>query len=276
MRSIENYFLIIFISLLVCSCGKDDIPIIEEDLIAIPVGTVDSKQVIKSSILGIDMHYSVYLPPGYESSDEKFPVLYLLHGMYGDYTDWVKNGMAAIVNSSIASEEAKKMIVIMPDGLDAFYCNNFGGGSMLYEDFMIQEFFPQLEEKYRINATKKGRAIAGLSMGGYGAAFHAFKRPELFCCCYSMSGALDMGNSAPDIKEIINSKSEDELNGLPVFTMECGTEDYLVFSANETFDAYLTEKGIEHSYVKRSGVHDWVFWKTCLPKTLKFVSSQFE
>lgn len=269
--------LITWISLfLLASCSNnaehDDLHV---DLSIPAKGEVNTSQTITSSILGREMHYSVYLPPSYNETTTKYPVLYLLHGMSGNYLDWVNNDMASTMNYAISKKTAKEMIVIMPDGLDAFYCNNFNGGPMRYEDFLIQEFFPQIESRYRINATKTGRAIAGLSMGGYGATFHAFKRPEMFCACYAMSGAM-VGTPAPDIKAMLNARSASELNLLPAYTMECGTEDYVVFSANETFDQYLAEKGIGHTYIKRAGTHDWAFWNVCLPKALEFVSAKFE
>lgn len=258
------------------SCTKDtkhdDLHV---DLSTPPQGEVNTTQTINSAILGREMHFSVYLPPSYDKSNTKYPVLYLLHGMSGNYLDWVNNDMASVLNLAISKKTVKEMIVIMPDGLDAFYCNNFNSGSMRYEDFLIQEFFPQIESRFRINATKKGRAIAGLSMGGYGATFHAFKRPEMFCACYAMSGAM-VGTPAPDIKAMLNARSASELNLLPAYTMECGTEDYVVFSANESFDQYLSEKGVAHNYIKRPGTHDWAFWKACLPKALEMVSNNFQ
>jgi len=184
--------------------------------------------------------------------------------------------MAETVNSLINRESAKPMVIAMPDGLDAFYCNNYDGGDMLYEDYFIGEFIPFIESTYRIRASKQNRAIAGLSMGGYGTTFHAFKRPELFCFAYSMSGALSMGESAPDLKELITSLSSDQLDNLPAYTMECGTEDYLVYQSNVEFDAFLTEQGVAHTYITRPGTHDWPFWMECLPKALTKASSIFE
>jgi len=276
MRKLLIISLALVAFLFVASCSK---PSVEDDssveIISPPKGTVDTTQTIFSNILGIKMHYSVYLPPSYSITTEKYPVLYLLHGMYGDYRDWVKNDMASITDLAIYSSKAKEMVVIMPNGFNAFYCNNFNGGSLKYEDFFIQEFIPQIESKYRIKATQKGRSIAGLSMGGYGATYHAFKRPELFCAAYAMSGAM-VGTTAPDIKLLLDARSTDELKKLPAYTMECGTEDFLVFAGNENFDQYLTNKGIAHNYIKRTGTHDWIFWKACLPKALEMVSKNLD
>ena len=272
-----KYLLLLFsILLAVFSCEKKEEPEPEEYTDNSPTGTVITDDLISSESLGGLQHYAIYLPPGYDTSALEYPVLYLLHGMWGTYKDWTSHGMAETVNSLINLESAKPMVIAMPDGLDAFYCNNYDGGDMLYEDYFIEEFIPYIESTYRIRASKQNRAIAGLSMGGYGTTFHAFKRPELFCIAYSMSGALSMGESAPDLKELITSLSSDQLDNLPAYIMECGTEDYLVYQSNVEFDAFLTEQDVAHSYITRSGTHDWPFWMECLPKALTKASSIFE
>jgi S-formylglutathione hydrolase FrmB len=166
-------------------------------------GTVDCTDKIASEILKKDMPYSVYLPAGYHSSKRSYPVLYLLHGMTDDHTAWVTKGDAArIVSDCIAKGAAPEMIVIMPEGLfDAFYINNFDR-SIRWEDFFINEFIPAIEKKYRILSQRKFRAIAGLSMGGYGATYHALKRPDLFSSCYAMSAAyVELSPLKPGEKE---------------------------------------------------------------------------
>ncbi len=273
----KNYLSILTIILLLFSgCSKESGDEKQEEIITISKGSVFGNESLYSEILGKNMNYSIYLPPNYSKSENEYPVLYLLHGMWGNYRDWVTNGMSAVMDDKINNNEASEMIVVMPDGIDAFYCNNYNGGNILYEDFMIQEFIPGVEKKYRIKAAKNSRAIAGLSMGGYGATFHAFKRPDMFSSCYSMSGALEMGSSAPDLKEIIDSKTTGQLSELPPYSMECGTEDALVFSANENFDRFLNKKEFQHNYIKRSGSHDWAFWMACLPNVLEFASSNFK
>jgi len=272
-----KYLLLLFsITLSVFSCEKKEEPEPEEYTDTSPTGTVITDDLISSESLGGLQHYAIYLPPGYDTSALEYPVLYLLHGMWGTYKDWTSHGMAETVNSLINRESAKPMVIAMPDGLDAFYCNNYDGGDMLYEDYFIGEFIPFIESTYRIRASKQNRAIAGLSMGGYGTTFHAFKRPELFCFAYSMSGALSMGESAPDLKELITSLSSDQLDNLPAYIMECGTEDYLVYQSNVEFDAFLIEQGVAHTYITRPGIHDWPFWMECLPKALTKASSIFE
>jgi len=217
----------------------------------------------------------VYLPPDYETSGIDYPVLYLLHGMWGSHRDWPSNSMAYHMDHKIYDESIKPMVVIMPHGYDAFYCNNYGGNGIMYEDYLINEFFPYIESHYRIKTEKNNTAIAGLSMGGYGCTFLAFKYQDKFGSSYSMSGALTSGEGDNNLETIINAKTPEQIADLPGFVMEIGTEDFL-YNANVAFDEFLTSKGVTHTFITRSGTHDWLFWAQCLPKTLEFVSNYFD
>lgn len=154
-------------------------------------GTVDTSHKITSKLMKREMSYSVYLPPDYHTSTRSYPVLYLFHGMTGDHTDWAIKGEAGqIADRAIKKGDAPPMIIIMPDGLpDAFYINNYDG-SVPWEDFFYRELLPEVEKKFRIKGERSTRAIAGLSMGGYGALYHGIKYKELFTHCYAMSAAV--------------------------------------------------------------------------------------
>ena len=154
-------------------------------------GTVDNSSVVESDILDREMSYSVYLPESYHTSTRNYPVMYLLHGMTGDHNDWINLGeVLRIAGKSIADGDAPEMIIIMPDGLyDAFYINNYDG-SIKWEDFFHEEFIPEVESRYRVDSSRNSRAIAGLSMGGYGALYHGVNHKETFSAVYAMSGAF--------------------------------------------------------------------------------------
>ncbi|RKQ43210.1 S-formylglutathione hydrolase FrmB [Roseivirga pacifica] len=154
-------------------------------------GTVDTSKSIHSEILNRDMPYSIYFPPGYEASDRPYPVLYLLHGMTGNYLDWSTKGETrSIADAVINDGAAPEMIIVMPDGLfDGFYINNYDK-SIRWEDFFYEEFIPHIEKEYPILANRNNRAIAGLSMGGYGALYHGIKHKDMFNSVYAMSAAV--------------------------------------------------------------------------------------
>jgi enterochelin esterase-like enzyme len=234
-------------------------------------------QTITSQILGGEQQYTVYLPPDYsQNPNRKYPVLYLLHGMGGNHTGWATGGnVKTIADEAISSGLSKEMIIVCPNGFNSFYCNGYIPG-MNYEDYLINDFFPAIESTYRINATKGGRSIAGLSMGGFGAVYHMFKRPEMFSSCFAMSGAFIRDSNLPNLELLVSSKSDAEISALPALVIECGTEDNLVIAANNALHDFLTREHVEHVYTLRAGAHTWAFWQVCLPKALKLASDNFE
>ena len=145
---------------------------------------------LKSQILKKDMKFSLYLPNGYETSNRRYPVLYLLHGGGGNHTDWIQLGnVQAIADNSVREGKAEPMIIVMPDAGMTFYLNNIRG-EYQYEDYFIKELIPHIEKSYRIRAEKRFRSISGLSMGGFGSLLYALHHPELFNSCYAMSAAV--------------------------------------------------------------------------------------
>ncbi len=217
-----------------------------------------------STVLNRTMNYNVYLPPSYSTdTTKKFPVMYLLHGMGGAYSNWKDMGMQSIVDKA----GGKEMVIIMPDGLnDAFYVDTYKAG-IKWDTYFEQEFIPYVEARFRIDvANGKNRAIAGLSMGGFGAAYHGFKYPDKFSSAYSMSGALGVTGN---LISVVNK------NKYPAFTMECGTEDSLVGSMNTSFHNQLQQAGVTHNYITRPGSHSVEFWNACLPKAVVFASKYF-
>src|SRR5476649_916181 len=145
-----------------------------------------------SKILKSDRKYAVYLPPGYETSERSYPVLYLLHGAGDDQTGWVQFGeVLTITDKAIADGTATAMIIIMPDANTGRrgYFNDIKG-DWNYEDFFFKELVPYVEKKYRIKSDKHYRAIAGLSMGGGGSFMYALHHPEMFSLACPLSAAV--------------------------------------------------------------------------------------
>lgn len=257
-------------------------------------GKLDLSQTVESPQMGGAQHFAVYFPPSYEAEPERnFPILYLLHGMMADYTSWAELGnLKTIADSVFAAGEVPEMVIVTPDGRDAFYCNVNREG-LPYEDYFLEDFLPEVERRFRVD-TSCGRAIAGLSMGGYGAAFMAFKHPELFSSSYAMSGGFVFDWGVPDFVEFVEAEvarlkaeagetplteaelSEKLAKKFPPFVMECGTEDQLVFPMNEEVHTWLETAGFVHTYITREGVHDWDFWQVCLPKALHFAGENFK
>ena len=269
----NNFFYKLFGLILILSffsCNKEDLS--EEEIIKPFLrGTVDTTLTVNSSILDTLIHYSVYLPPNYETSEVDYPVLYLLHGMTEDHRTWVNMSMKDVMDLYINGDQSKPMIVVMPQAFNSFYINDEENeGGLYYEDFLINEFFPYVQSNYRIKIEKNNTSIAGNSMGGFGATYISFKYNERFGSSYSMGGAL----FKDQLSEVIEGKTQAQLANLPDFVMEVGTEDFITFGFNEEFDAYLTQKNIDHIYKKRTGGHTG--WIDMLPSALKVAGKHFD
>ena len=251
---------------------------------------------VKSEILGVEKPYSVYLPDGYDTSGERYPVLYLLHGAWGNHKSWNRDGggeQPRITDEMIAAGKAVKMIVVMPDatgigerrgGKNMGYFNVRGWA---YEDFFFEEFIPYIDKNFRTIATKEGRAIAGLSMGGGGSVVYAQRHPEMFGACYSTSGLLDHRyravTSNPDEIEWLWSVAQtspveflryatpEQLEKLRTvrWMLDCGDDDGLI-QTNLDFYSEMKRAKVNVEFRVRDGVHDWKFWREALPLILGF------
>ena len=252
---------------------------------------------VKSEILGVEKSYSIYLPDGYKKSGKNYPVLYLLHGAKGVHTSWVEEkygNMQAITDKTIANGGAKEMIVVMPDasgkseknaGKDMGYFNVEG---WRYMGFFFEEFIPHIDKKFRTIATKEGRAIAGLSMGGGGSFVYAQRHSEMFCAAYSTSGLLDhryrptKADSYESIGwywsvavtspvEYLRHATAEQIKKLRSvrWMLDCGDDDGIIFTNLDFFVEMHREK-IPVELRVRNGKHNWAFWRESLPEILKF------
>lgn len=145
-------------------------------------GRVLEGRTFHSDVLDREWAYTIYLPPGYDSSERAYPVFYLLHGLGGNHTGFVRSGSAdMIADSLIAAAAIPPVILVMPDGSRSFWLDSdpvTGFGAV--ETALLQDLIPHVDEKYRTISTRGARMIAGTSMGGYGALRLAFRHPDLF------------------------------------------------------------------------------------------------
>ncbi|HVA88886.1 MAG TPA: alpha/beta hydrolase family protein, partial [Chloroflexota bacterium] len=133
---------------------------------------------------------NVLLPAGYARSRQRYPVLYLLHGFSNSYASWAQD------TDLIRFAHSYSIIIVMPDGGNGWYINDANGGPR-WEDYHIHQLIPFIDRHYRTIASRAGRAIAGLSMGGFGALSYAARHPDLFIAAASFSGALDVEHLPP-------------------------------------------------------------------------------
>ena len=260
--------------------------------------TVFESLSFESNKLGRKVSYSIYLPSDYNTSKRNYPVLYLLHGYTDNETNWIQMGqMKTIADRAIANEEAVPMIIVMPDAWDTWYINQYDG-KVPYEDMFFEELIPYMEKTYRIRSDKESRAIAGLSMGGYGSFLYSLHHPDMFCACAPLSAAVfddtvmeaRKARSHKDLfnrlfgpgdehwkqNNVLKILSDWDQNDLPKirYYIDCGDDDGLL-DGNMQVHQIMRQKGIRHEFRVRDGGHSWTYWRTALPEVLKFVSQTF-
>ena len=222
-------------------------------------GEIIRNSSISSTAMGRSMRYSTYLPADYETGSS-FPILYLLHGYGDDNNAWIDKGNLLTTAYSHEKDGGRQMIVVCPDGLTDFYIGRF-------ETYMYEELMPHIESTYKFNGK---RAVAGLSMGGYGTLYYWSKYPGMYSYAYAMSPAVDVSGTS----QILTDENKEIL---PSLTIETGIQDYTTPLAGITdFHDYLVSEGIDHEFITRNGSHDWTFWKECLPKVLNKCGETFK
>ncbi|MDQ1707168.1 MAG: hypothetical protein QOJ88_379 [Pyrinomonadaceae bacterium] len=250
----------------------------------------------ESKLVGRTLPYNVLLPVDYEQPSartKRYPVLYLLHGLSGHYTNWLEKTRLAEYARSY------DLIIVMPEGNNSWYTDSATVARDKYESYLLDEVFPDVERRYRTNATRDGRAIAGLSMGGYGALKFGVKHPELFSFAGSMSGALGAASTtatelkgldsiwrslaevfgpensptraANDVNKLFRELPAASSTALPFVYLDCGTEDPLL-SGSRNLAAVLVEKKIAHEYRELPGTHTWSYWDAQVQEVLRVAS----
>ena len=256
---------------------------------------------LRSNILGADVKYNVYLPDGFDKSDKAYPVVYLLHGLYGTYKDWDQTGrMKDVADELIRSGEAREMVIVMPNAGHPDIHNEWNGYFNMpgwsYEDFFFKEFIPAVEKKYRGVGDKGHRAIMGLSMGGGGSTVYAQRHPDMFSSCYAMSAWLDQQireepdeskrdkfyytckavreHSALDFVDNADDATLEALRTVKWF-FDCGDDDSLV-TLSFNLHQKMMSKRVKDELRVRDGVHNWEYWHTALRLSLPFASRNFD
>src|ERR1700736_2019224 len=167
---------------------------------------------LHSKVLKYVVHYCVYLPAGYDSAPanqsaaQRYPVLYFLHGLGDNEQTLFNSGGWTLLDNLRRQHKIGEFLIVAPEGRRSFYINS-ADGSVRYSDFFLREFVPYIEAKYRIRAGKQGRAVSGISMGGYGALRFAFAHPEMFSAVSAQSAAL-ITESPRDLDTASHSRSE--------------------------------------------------------------------
>lgn len=230
---------------------------------------------------------AIIITPDSYNENKRLPVIYLLHGHGGNYSHWIKSAP----NIKKWSDD-NKIIFVCPDGnASSWYFDSPVNPDWKYETYVAKELVNWVDNNYKTIANPKGRAITGLSMGGHGALYLAFRHQDVYGAAGSMSGGLDI-RPFPKNWEIaeklgsIEDKPENwerytviNMTDLLVNTklkllIDCGTEDFF-FKVNEDMHRKLLDKKIQHDYIVRPGAHNWKYWKNAIDYQILFMSKFF-
>jgi S-formylglutathione hydrolase FrmB len=259
-----------------------------------------------SPALGRELKFAVQLPPSYEKETRRrYPVLYFLHGMNGNEGEFQRRGVAAAVNKLREEGKIGDFIIVAPAGENSFYMNAKNG--VRFEDAIIKDLVPHIEKTYRAMNTQAGRAIQGLSMGGFGALMLAFKHPEMFSSVSAHSSALFVelpSTSGTDrrsqfmarlVGNIFGSPPDEEFfrannpislaesgaaaikkSGIKIY-FDVGEQDRYGFQdSNKALDERLTKAGIAHEYHMFPGGHGWEYMLSVADRSYTFLWKSYK
>jgi putative tributyrin esterase len=241
----------------------------------------------KSQLVGKVLPYDIVLPPGYglfSARRIRYPVIYLLHGWNSHYDSWLSRTALA----QYASEH--QLIIITPEGNNGWYTDSATISTDKYESYILQELIPDVDKRFRTVAERRGRAIAGFSMGGYGALKLGLKHPELFALVASISGALDATSRTDDgsimqtfgALDSAERKSNDVLRLaeefpaeriplLPYFYLDCASDDQWL-NINQRFAKILQDRKVPLEFRQLPGDHSWSYWDKQVQEVLRVAS----
>ena len=264
--------------------------------------------VIQSAVLGRAVRYCVDLPASYDAksarSPDRYPVVYFLHGLGDDEQTLFKTGGWTLIDDLRRQKKIGDFLIVAPQGFRSFYINSADGRER-YSDFFLREFLPHIEKKYRVRVDREGRAVSGVSMGGYGALRFAFAHPELFSSVSAQSsalitqspselnlaagsGAAIVGVLSPAFGNPINvghwqqnsvfelaRKNRVTIRKLAIY-FNCGqSDDYGFERGAAMLDRQLTEEGITHEYHAYPGDHSLNYFLAHFGETMQFHSHAF-
>ncbi len=243
---------------------------------------------VKSAAMNAAFKCVVVLPAGYdENVRERYPVVYLLHGHGGRYNSWIKLKPEL---PQIASQRG--MIFVCPDAKNSWYWDSPVDPGSRFETYVAKEVPAYVDRKYRTKADPKGRAVAGLSMGGHGALWLAFRHPDVFGACGSMSGGVDI-RPFPENWHMAQSLGSYYRNpkvwdkhtvmeqlyrvkpGSLAIIVDCGTEDFF-YEVNQELHRRMLYRNIKHDFITRPGAHNSKYWKQAVVYQLLFFDDFFK
>ena len=242
---------------------------------------------IKSKKMGKNVPAILILPDAYQQNDDRFPVLYLLHGAGGNFMSWARSPIPA----QLADQYG--FIIVCPDGgVTSWYIDSPVDPTFQYETFVAKECVKFVDKHFRTLSDRQHRATCGFSMGGYGALYLAIRNPKTFSIACSISGGVDvrpfpkhweLSKRLGDIEthpenweaHTVINLAQNLKNGVLAISFECGTEDFFN-SVNKALHQQLLADGIKHVYAEHPGAHTGPYSLAALQRQAVFIDEQFK
>jgi putative tributyrin esterase len=233
--------------------------------------------------LNREMHYRLLLPANYDASARRYPTLFLLHGLYGDYKNW------STLTSLVKYVRNLNLIIAMPDAGNSWYVDSATSPEDKYEDYIVQDFVREIDGRYRTKPERSARAIAGLSMGGYAAVKFGLKYPDMFSFAGGISAALnaagDLDDTHPEFRDGLQKAFGEagnpvrqkndvfpflagaDVKSLPYLYLDCGADD-MFLGVNRRFVVQLQQLKIPYEFHEMPGGHEWKYWDGAIERFL--------
>ena len=243
---------------------------------------------VRSEAIDKDIQTVVVIPDAYYYNlNEKFPVIYLLHGYGGDAKTWIgiKPNLLQVANE-------RNVIFVCPDGENSWYWDSPVNPECRFETFVSKELVAYVDTNYRTIASPSGRAITGLSMGGHGGLWLSIRHSDVFGAGGSMSGGLDirpfpdnwdmkkqLGEYAQnqerwDRHTVINALEKLHNNEIAII-IDCGFKDFF-YEVNKNVHEKLLQRGINHEFIIRPGEHNSKYWNNAIDAQVMFFRKFFD
>ena len=265
-------------------------------LAATPAMAEVNQSSFHSAALGTEVSYVVDLSTSYQESDRRYPVVYVLHGLFEGVGFWERRGLARELARLREAGAFGDLVVVAVDGGNSFFLNSASGR---YEDLVTQDLIAHVESTYRVIPGRGGRALLGVSMGGYAALRIAFARPELFAAVATHSAMLleripsaDQGARRGHMRafhSVFGNPIDEELwtrvdplvlaqradpSATPALYLDCGAEDrYGLARGHRAIDRTLNGHGVAHTLELPPGDHGYEFVRGRLAESLAFLSA---
>jgi S-formylglutathione hydrolase FrmB len=252
------------------------------------------RSTFRSPSLDQEVSYAIDLPPSYESSVRRYPVVYALHGLFEGAGFWERRGLARELSRLRGGGTLRDLVVVAVDGGNSFFVNSPAGR---YEDLVTKDLIAHIESTYRVLSGRDGRALLGVSMGGYAALRIGFAHPELFAAVATHSAMLlervpsaaqgaHRGHMAAfhrvfgnPIDEALWTESDPldwarraNAGSAPALYLDCGAQDrYGLARGHRSLNRILDERGVAHTFELPPGDHGYEYVRGRLGQSLAFL-----